>query len=60
MKAIALRPRDIADIEGILASGHELDLARIRGFLKMFTEALETDDFSAEFERLLARHRRGS
>jgi predicted nucleotidyltransferase len=58
MKAIALRPRDIADIEGILDADHELDLARIRGFLKMFTEALEADDFSAEFERLLSRHRR--
>jgi predicted nucleotidyltransferase len=60
MKAIALRPRDIADIESILAAGHELDLTRIRGLLKIFTEALETDDFSAEFERLLTRHRRGS
>jgi len=60
MKAIALRPRDIADIEGILVSGHALDLPRIRGYLKMFTEALETDDFSGEFERLLVRQRRNT
>ena len=59
MKAIAMRPRDIADIGAILDAGHELDLTRIRG-LKAFTEALESDDFSAEFERLLTRHRRGS
>jgi hypothetical protein len=31
MKAIALRARDIADIEAILDAGHELDLPRIRG-----------------------------
>lgn len=30
----------------------------IRGLLKTFTEALETDDFAAEFERILARARR--
>jgi predicted nucleotidyltransferase len=57
MKAIAMRPRDLADIEAILDAGQPLDLERIRGLLKSFTEALETDDFSAEFERLLARHR---
>ena len=55
-----LRPRDIADIGAILDAGHELDLTRIRGLLKVFTEALESDDFSAEFERLLTHHRRGS
>ena len=60
MKAIAMRPRDMADIGAILDAWHELDLPRIRGVLKAFTQALETDDFSAEFERLLARHRRGS
>ena len=57
MKAIAMRPRDIADIEAILDTGQELDLVRIRRLLKAFTEALESDDFSAEFERLLTRHR---
>jgi len=30
MKAIAMRPRDIADIGAILDAGHELDLTRIR------------------------------
>jgi len=57
MKALALRPRDIADIEAIIELHPELDLARIRGLLKAFTEALETDDFAAEFERILVRSR---
>jgi Nucleotidyltransferase of unknown function (DUF6036) len=60
MKTIAMRPRDIADIGAILDAGHDLDLTRIRGLLKAFTEALESEDFSAEFERLLIHHRRGS
>lgn len=57
MKALALRPRDIADIEAIIELHPELDLARVRRLLKDFTEALETDDFAAEFERILARSR---
>ena len=44
----------------ILDGGHELDSKRIRRVLKTFTEALESDDFSAEFARLLTHHRRGS
>jgi hypothetical protein len=59
MKAIAKRPCDIADIGAILDAGHDLDLRRVRGLLKAFTEALESDDFSAEFERL-SHHCRGS
>ncbi|MEO6599767.1 MAG: hypothetical protein ABIQ16_07835 [Polyangiaceae bacterium] len=42
MNAIALRPRDIADNQSILAAGYELDLTRIRGLLEIFTEALES------------------
>src|SRR5258706_1204683 len=57
MKALALRPRDIADIEAIIELHPELDLARILGLLQAFTEALETYDFAAEFERILARSR---
>lgn len=58
MKAIALRPRDVADIEALLDTHPMLDLERIRSFLRAFTEALETDDFAAEFERLLVHQRR--
>ncbi len=58
MKALALRPRDVADIEAILDATPELDLERVRGLLRAFTEALEADDFAAEFERILLRARR--
>jgi len=58
MKAIALRPRDVADIEALLDTHPHLDLERVRAFLQAFTEALETDDFAGEFERVLARQRR--
>jgi predicted nucleotidyltransferase len=58
MKAIALRPRDIADIEAIVELHPDLDLERIRGLLKTFTEALESGDFAAEFERIFSRVRR--
>ena len=58
MNAIALRPRDVADIEALLEAHPHLDLQRIRTLLRVFTDALETDDFAAEFERLLAHQRR--
>lgn len=58
MKAIALRPRDVADIEALLDAHPQMDLERIRSFLRAFTDALEGDDFAAEFERLLSHQRR--
>lgn len=58
MKAIALRPRDVADIEALLDAHPQMDLERIRSLLRAFTEALEADDFAAEFERLLSHKRR--
>ena len=59
MKSLALRPRDVADIEAILDATPDLDLERVRTTLRAFTEALETDDFAGEFERILKRTRRG-
>ncbi|HWP04336.1 MAG TPA: nucleotidyl transferase AbiEii/AbiGii toxin family protein [Polyangiaceae bacterium] len=58
MKAIALRPRDVADIEALLETHPHLDVERIRSLLRSFTDALESDDFAGEFERLLAHQRR--
>ena len=58
MKSLALRPRDVADIEAILEATPDLDLERVRVTLRAFTEALETDDFAGEFERILKRTRR--
>lgn len=58
MKALAMRPRDVADIEGILVLHPELDLTRVRATLAEFSAALEEADLVAEFERLVARTRR--
>jgi hypothetical protein len=58
MKAIALRPRDIADIESILTVAPAVDLQRVRRILAEFSEALETRDFSGEFEAIVRRAKR--
>ena len=59
MKALALRPRDVADIEGILTVAQELDLDRVKTAIAEFSRALESDDFSSEFARILKRVKRG-
>ena len=59
MKAIARRARDIADIEGILEVHDELDLGWIRTRLTEFDQALGQTDLLDEFNRTLARTRRG-
>lgn len=41
IKALALRPRDVSDIEGIVESNVELDLGRIRSTLSQLSAALE-------------------
>lgn len=50
-KALAGRPQDIVDIEGIVArQGDKLDVAYIRQWLKEFSEALSQDDIVRNFE----------
>jgi predicted nucleotidyltransferase len=58
MKALALRPRDVADIEGIVDAQPDLDLARVRRTVAEFSAALEQADLSSELERILAKMRR--
>jgi hypothetical protein len=53
MKALALRPRDIADIEGILGALPNLDLNRVRSIVSLLSEALEGIDHVSELEGLL-------
>jgi len=42
MKAIAHRPRDMADIEAILDAQPQLDLRRVRRWVREFSTLLET------------------
>jgi hypothetical protein len=60
MKALARRPRDIADIEGILSAVPDLALDRVRRDLRSLSESLEGPDFVSELERLLSHHRRST
>ena len=54
-KAVAHRPRDIADIEAILNIEPNLDFERIRFWVSQFAEALEMPELLADLEKLLNR-----
>ena len=53
MKAIAQRPRDFADIEGLVAATPALDTRYILRWVRDFAEALETPELLHEVERRL-------
>lgn len=53
MKAVAHRPRDIADIEGILPLNPNLDLKRIRYWVKEFSKVLEMPELYEDLEKLI-------
>lgn len=55
MKAVAHRPRDIADIEGIVDAHPELDKNRIRTWLTQFAEVLEMPEVLSDIEKILMR-----
>lgn len=52
MKAIAHRPKDLADIEGLLAMHPGLDLSRCRRMILEFAGASAMPGLHADFERL--------
>lgn len=54
-KAVAHRPRDIADIEAILNIEPNLDFERIRFWVSQFAEALEMPELMEDLEKLLSR-----
>lgn len=53
MKALALRPRDVVDIEGIVAAIPTLDLTRVRRIVSQLSASLETHDHLARLEAIL-------
>lgn len=53
MKAIAHRPRDLGDIEGVLAMHPDLDRARVRHWVKEFANALDAPELLDDLSRLL-------
>lgn len=58
MKALARRPRDLGDIEGLLDAWPDLDLDRVRHWLREFGSILEMPEIQEDFERLLRQHRK--
>jgi predicted nucleotidyltransferase len=53
MKALAMRPRDIADIENIVQLVPTLDLERIRTIVAQLSAALEGEDHLSQLDLLL-------
>lgn len=58
LKAVARRPRDMADIESILDAHPKLNLRRVLQWVRGFSLALEIPEILRDLETLLARKRR--
>lgn len=58
MKAVAHRPRDVADVESILDANPAIDLRRVRNWVSQFASALETPEILNDLESVLSRHRK--
>lgn len=54
MKAIAHRPRDLADIESVLDAHPRLNLRRVRRWVREFSAVLEMPEILDDLETLLA------
>lgn len=57
MKAIARRPQDLRDIEGLLDVHPDADIDRVRRWVREFALAVTMPDILEDFESLLARRR---
>ncbi len=60
MKAVAQRPRDLADIAGVLDANPDLDVARIRRWVGEFAQALDSPSIVEDLEQMLDRPGRGA
>ena len=58
MKAVAGRGRDIMDIENIIQASPDLDVERIRHWVREFSAVLEMPEIHDTLERLLQQRRR--
>ncbi len=57
MKAIAHRPKDLQDIEGLLKAHPEADVTRVRQWVREFSMATGMGDMLEELDKLLARRK---
>lgn len=54
MKAIARRPKDVQDLQGLLTAHPEVDVASARRWIREFEIAMSMPDILDEFDTLLA------
>lgn len=57
MKAVAQRPRDLLDIEGLLDVHPDADIERVRQWVREFSTAMTMPDLLEGFEKLLAQRK---
>jgi hypothetical protein len=55
-KAVAQRPKDIADIDAIASANPNLDTERIRYWVEQFASALEMPEIASSVENVLRHH----
>jgi hypothetical protein len=58
MKAVAHRPQDLADIEGIIAAHPKLNLQRVRRWVREFATALSMPEILTDLEALLSQRKK--
>ena len=58
MKAVAHRPQDLADIEGIVAAHPKLNLQRVRRWVREFAAALSMPEILNDLEVLLSQRKK--
>jgi hypothetical protein len=55
MKAVARRPKDLQDIEGLLAAHPDADVAVVRQWVREFATAMSMSDMLDDFDKVVAR-----
>src|SRR5277367_2482132 len=55
MKAIARRPKDLQDIEGLLAAHPDADIVAVRHWVREFATAMSMSDMLDDFDKVVAR-----
>jgi predicted nucleotidyltransferase len=58
MKAVAGRPRDMMDIENVIRANPDLDVERIRRWVREFSAVLDMPEIHSNLEILLKRRTR--
>jgi hypothetical protein len=55
MKAVARRPKDLQDIEGLLAAHPDADVVAVRQWVREFATAMSMSDMLDDFDKVVAR-----